>query len=210
MLSFLKMPLHLFVILGIKMQRVWYRMLTSYYRGKFATCGEKVLFYPQNSHIYYPHVSVGNQVVLGVGIMLMATAESHIYIEDKALFGPYSRVIAGNHSTHITGKIMADYGISDKLSSDDEPVRVETDTWIGTGAIITKGVTIGRGSIVAAGAVVVRDIPPYAIAGGIPAKVLKFRWDVDDILRHERACYAEGERIPREALEEAQNVLKTG
>jgi acetyltransferase-like isoleucine patch superfamily enzyme len=47
--------------------------------------------------------------------------------------------------------------------------------WIGSKAIITAGVTIGDGAVVAAGAVVTKDIPPFAIAGGVPAKVVKFR-----------------------------------
>ena len=55
------------------------------------------------------------------------------------------------------------------------PVTVEDEAWIGYGAIILSGVTIGKSSIVAAGSVVTHDIPPYAIAGGNPAKVIRYR-----------------------------------
>lgn len=60
-------------------------------------------------------------------------------------------------------------------------VEIGNDVWIGYGALILSGVHIGDGSIVAAGAVVVNDVPPYSIVGGVPAKVIKYRFDESDI-----------------------------
>ena len=56
-------------------------------------------------------------------------------------------------------------------------IIVKDDVWIGTNAIICSGVTIGQGAIIAAGAVVTKDVAPYAIVGGNPAKVIKYRFD---------------------------------
>ena len=56
-------------------------------------------------------------------------------------------------------------------------IIVKDDVWIGTNAIICSGVTIGQGAIVAAGAVVTKNVEPYAIVGGNPAKVIKYRFD---------------------------------
>ena len=67
--------------------------------------------------------------------------------------------------------------------------------------MILKGVTIGRGSIVAAGAVVNRSVPPYSIVGGVPARVLKRRWDTETILQHEAALYPPERRLSRAELE---------
>ena len=57
------------------------------------------------------------------------------------------------------------------------PVEIGNDVWIGSGAFIKGGVKIGDGAVVAAHAVVVKDVPPYAIVGGVPAKVIRYRFD---------------------------------
>ncbi|MBU2975498.1 CatB-related O-acetyltransferase [Zobellia sp. B3R18] len=60
-------------------------------------------------------------------------------------------------------------------------IKIESDVWIGARAIIMDGVKIGMGAIVAAGAVVTKDVPPFAIVGGIPAKIIKYRFNEDRI-----------------------------
>lgn len=61
------------------------------------------------------------------------------------------------------------------------PVEIENDVWIGTSVIIMDGVKIGDGAILAAGSVVTNNVPPYAIVGGVPAKIMKYRFNSDEI-----------------------------
>ena len=91
-------------------------------------------------------------------------------------------------------------GDYNKSVEDDKDVVIEGDSWIGINVTILAGVTIGRGSVIAAGAVVTKSCPPYSIIGGIPAKVLKYRFSIDEVLEHEKLLYPEEERLSREEL----------
>ena len=64
-----------------------------------------------------------------------------------------------------------------------KPIHIGHDVWIGYGAIIMDGVTIGTGAVVAAAAVVTKDVPPYAIVAGVPARIIRYRFDDDTIRR---------------------------
>ena len=91
---------------------------------------------------------------------------------------------------------------------DDAPVVVEDDVWIGAGAIILKGVTVRRGSIVAAGAVVTRDVEPYSIVAGVPAKMVCYRWSIEEIMEHEKTLYAIEDRLSETNLCRRLNETK--
>lgn len=115
----------------------------------------------------------------------------------------YLQVRTGNHFQKI-GRFYRSVTEKEKKEAGkvfDKDVIVNEDVWIGCNVTLLSGVTIGRGAIIAAGAVVNKTIPPYAIAGGVPAKVIKFKWTVDQILEHESKLYSQNERFSREELE---------
>lgn len=94
----------------------------------------------------------------------------------------------------------------EKLPENDADVIIEEDVWTGTNVVILKGVTIGRGSVVAAGAVVNKSCPPYSILGGVPAKVLKYRFTVDEFIEHESKIYRHEDRYSRKDLESSRSI----
>lgn len=106
----------------------------------------------------------------------------------------------GNHA-RIIGQYHTSITEATKPKGFDKPVVIEKDVWIGSRVTILMGVTVGRGSTIAAGAVVTKDVPPYSIVGGIPAKVLKFNWTIEQFLEHESLLYPENERISQKDLE---------
>lgn len=82
-------------------------------------------------------------------------------------------------STFATEQMFDEYRLVDK--ENNIAVEIGNDVWIGERAFLVGGITIGDGAVVLAGAVVTKDVPPYAIVGGVPAKVLKYRYDDDTI-----------------------------
>lgn len=174
----------------------------------------------RNSHIGYPflicgtngytpgvkYIHIGEGVSLGAGVTIFAT-RAHVYIGKRSFSGPHLTIMTGDHPADIVGKFIADNRKVDlekqgvDISKYDQDVVIDEDVWMGSNVTILKGVHIGRGAIVAAGSVVTHSLPPYCVGGGIPAKCLKFRWSIEEILKHEALLYPENERFSKEQLE---------
>ena len=168
------------------------RLLSFFYKKMLRGCGSNVRFSALTSDFTYRNVTIGNDVYIGPHALFLCT-ESQIFIGNKVLFGPHVTIIGGDHRITDVGRFI--YDVLDKHPEDDQDVHIEDDVWIGTNTTLLKGVTVGRGAVVAAGALVVKDIPPYAIVGGVPAKVLKYRFTPEQIQEHERQLYAEDKRL---------------
>lgn len=153
--------------------------------GRFAQVGRNFVFDPDGIYSYET-IYVGDDVTLGHRPTLLAT-RSTIRIGNFVMFGPEVTVRGGNHRFDIVGVPTGQVTDEMKRPDDDLGVVIEDDVWVGGRAIILHGVTIGRGSIIGAGAVVTRSIPPYSIAAGVPAKVVRRRFDEDTARRHEAA-----------------------
>lgn len=106
----------------------------------------------------------------GVGYACMI--DRGVNIGNYVMMGPEVLIYTRNHRHDDTEKPMATQGFDDLA-----PVIIEDDVWIGARSIILPGVIIGKGSVIGAGAVVAKSIPPYSVAVGSPARVVKNRKD---------------------------------
>ena len=116
------------------------------------------------------NIEIGEGCLINHNNVLQAgKVDAKIRIGNYVHTGANVMIIAFNHAfdTREIPTIKQDYY--------DADVTIGDDVWIGGGSIILAGVTIGKGAIIAAGAVVNSDVPDYAIYGGIPAKLIKFR-----------------------------------
>lgn len=160
------------------------------FRGLFKSVGRNFIFSPSDV-FSYKTISIGDDVFIGPGAHFSSV--KGIKIGDRVMFGPNVTILGGNHNSELNGKPMRFN--EEKRESDDEKVIVKEDSWIGAGATILKGVTIGRGAIVGAQAVVTRDVSPYTIVGGCPAKLIRTRSSLERVLRHEQSLYGPNDRL---------------
>jgi acetyltransferase-like isoleucine patch superfamily enzyme len=122
-------------------------------------------------------VSIGDNVFIGKEGHL---AVCDLSIGNNVMFAPRVAVIGGDHNYDVIGVPSRATG-----RGQEKPVVVKDDVWVGYGSIIMQGVILGEGSVIAAGSVVTKNVPPYTIWGGIPAKYLKDRFgSEEDRCRH--------------------------
>ena len=120
----------------------------------------------QKGAMFNAGVSLGDYSDLGVRCQI----NGPVTIGDYVMMGPDCIIYTQNHKFDDLTIPMQQSGFSEV-----KPVTIGNDVWIGGRVIILPGVNIGNGVIVGAGAVVTKDIPDYAIVGGVPAKIVKYR-----------------------------------
>ena len=108
-------------------------------------------------------LTIGNYVSIGPGVQFLLGVNHQT--KTFTTYPLYSRLIAS----------------SNKDALNNGPIVIEDEAWIGTDAIIMSGVTIGKGAMIAAGSVVTKDVPPYAIVGGVPARLIRYKFSEEII-----------------------------
>lgn len=135
----------------------------------------------------YDHVSLNNVALDDFTYIASNTAIMNTVIGKYCSIGPDCKIGLGKHpskdfvSTHpIFFSVLKQTQITfaDKNYFEEfAEIEIENDVWVGANTIILDGVKIGNGAIIAAGSVVTKDVPPYAIVGGVPAKIIRYRFD---------------------------------
>lgn len=148
--------------------------------GKNFHSGRQVFLWAKNN------ITIGNNFYIGRYSQIECDAQignNVIFANCVALVGRYDHHyhqigIPTRLASQIRDKDYSWQGLNSK-------VIIEDDVWVGYGATIMSGVKIGRGAIIAAGSIVTKDIGPYEIVAGNPAKFIKFRFNAEEIVQHE-------------------------
>ncbi len=132
--------------------------------------GKKLEILPPFYCDYGFNISIGDNVFMNMNCCILDVVP--VVIGDNVMFGPNVQIYTATHPINPNKRIEG-------LES-GKIIIIEDNVWIGGGAIVCPGVKIGKGSVIAAGAVVVKDVPENVFVGGNPAKIIKKELDLID------------------------------
>lgn len=129
--------------------------------------GERVVFYPGVWIVPGQTLTIGDDVDIAKDVII--TTSGSVIIGSRTLIGYRTQILSVNHIIPSAQQKIFFAG------HEKRPICIGQDAWIGANCIVTAGVTIGEGAVVAAGSVITKDVPRFAIVGGSPAKVIRMR-----------------------------------
>lgn len=151
---------------AIRWRRFWTQVFSHLWPG--IGCISSSVSIARTARLDYPwKISIDSDSSIGEHSWIQAQAE--VDIGKNVCVGEYCKIITGSHDI-----------CSLNFDLKEASIRIRDNCWIATGAIILPGVTIGEGAVVAAGAVVTKDVEPWTVVGGNPAKFIKKRVLKDD------------------------------
>lgn len=142
-------------------------------------------------------IELGDNVNIGPRAVLYAIYKKIIF-GDNVLLGSNVTMVNGDHGFRKVGVLIINN--HEKMPEDDAEIVIGDEVWVGANVTILKGVHVGRGCVIAAGAVVVKDTPPYTVVGGAPAKVIGNRFTVEEVMLHETVLYPVERRLTEKEL----------
>ena len=166
------------------------------YANIIATSDNKVRLTVWSNRQGEGHIQIGKYCLICAGVRISAATE--ITIGDNCMLA---------NRVYVTDADWHDLYDRSMFVGQSSPVRIGNNVWLGDSAIVCKGVTIGDNSIVGAGAVVVRDIPPNVVAAGNPAVVLK-QLDTDKPMQTREDWFSIIAQLSAEVKENEKNNLK--
>lgn len=138
--------------------------------------------------------------VLRMGANIQNNKDERIYIGRYTVVSKNVTIVTNSHrsTVGIPQCLLGASHINDK----SKDIHIGEDVWVGTNATILSDGDLGRGCIVGACSVVTKPVPPYALVVGSPAKIVGVKFNIEQILEHEKALYPATERMSRKELEE--------
>lgn len=157
--------------------KVWNRFVAApLAKRSFAFCGSHVAIGAGCDFAGIENITCGDRVSIGPSARFW-TMRANIIIGNDVMFGPGVTIVSGDHRTDILNRPMASISEDEKLKENDQDVVVHDDVWIGANTTILKGVTIADGCVIAAGAVVTKDVSPkFSIWGGGTCPFNYYAW----------------------------------
>lgn len=152
--------------------KIYNKLLMYLYLSRFSIRGKNIIFHPVSSYFTFNNIILGSNVFIGPRAYFSST-HGKIIIGDNVMFGPNVVIVGGNHIIGNKEDIMVTFKKSD--NHNDGAVIIENNVWIGTNVVIMPNVIIHSGAIVGAGSIVTKNVEPYSIYGGNPAKLIKYR-----------------------------------
>ncbi len=132
-----------------------------------AKVGKRIVYYPGVKIVPAHGITIGDDVDFAWGVIVTASGE--VVIGDRVLIGYQTLILSSNHCIPTHPDHIFSAGHVKKR------VTIQNDVWIGSGCKILPGVVVGEGAVVAAGSVVTKDVAPFSIVGGVPAKLIRWR-----------------------------------
>lgn len=154
------LPLSYFPVIG-----KFSRFMRQFFGRKILKSSGKSILIERGAY-FSENVSIGNHSAIGENALLSGT----IILGDRVMMGPNVTMYSRNHEYN-----RLDIPIMNQGFQEDRPIVIGNDVWLCAHSIILPGVHIGNGAIIGAGSVVTKDVPDYAIVGGNPAKIIKYR-----------------------------------
>ena len=131
----------------------------------------------------YENIEIGDDVYIGANAVFQSSY-GKIKIGSHVMFGPGVHIHGGNHKIYEIGVLMKH--ATKKMPGDDGIIIIEDDCWIGANSLILANVTIGKGSVIGAGSIVTKNVPPYSVYTGVPSQRIRSRFTKDELEKHNK------------------------
>lgn len=173
-----------------------------YRKESFGSIGNGTII-NQNSKLVPQNMYLEDNIIIQNGVNFISF-RGRLFIKKYSVISSGCIIVPSRHVPSVGVPFY--YATKYHIGDSDSDIHIEEDCWIGAGSILLPGITIGRGAIVGAGSVVTKNVPPYSVVVGTPAKIISVKFSFNDIVSHEKFLYKETERLSLKYLKDLFNT----